>query len=67
MSRLTTLWQAVGNDDVFEVEVIDPKDEQRDIQEKDSKIEAKVLNNWGVDKRTVWGLFTQFHRSYILI
>jgi len=35
------------------VEVIDPKDKQRDIQEKDGEIEAKVLNNWGVDKRTV--------------
>jgi len=38
---------------VFEVEVIDPKDEQRDIQEEDSGVEAKVLNDWGVDKRTV--------------
>jgi len=27
------------------VEVIDPKDEQRDIQEEDSEIEAKVLND----------------------
>jgi len=43
----------VGDDLVFEVEVIDPKDEQRDIQEKDCEVEAKVLNNWGVDKRTV--------------
>ena len=45
VSRLTTLWQAVGNDDVFEVEVIDPKDEQRDIQEKDGKIEAKCQDS----------------------
>ena len=53
MLRLTTLWQAVGNDLVFKVEVIDPKDEQRDIQEEDCEVEAKVLNNWGVDKRIV--------------
>ena len=31
LSRLTTLWQAVGYDLVFEVEVIDPEDEQRDM------------------------------------
>jgi len=43
----------VGNDLVFEVEVIDPKDKQRDIQKEDGEIEAKVLNDWGVDKRTV--------------
>jgi len=43
MSRLTTLWQAVGNDLMFEVEVIDPKDNQGDIQEEDGKIKAKVL------------------------
>jgi len=30
----------VGNDLIFEVEVIDPKDEQGDIQEEDSKVEA---------------------------
>jgi len=35
------------------VEVIDPKDEQGDVQEEDGEIKAKVLNNWGVDKRTV--------------
>jgi len=35
------------------VEVIDPKDEQRDIQEEDGEVEAEVLNDWGVDKRTV--------------
>jgi len=29
------LWQAVGNDLVFEVEVIDPKDNQRDMAEED--------------------------------
>jgi len=47
LSRLTTLWQAVGNDLMFEVEVIDPKDNQGDIQEEDSEIKAKVLNNGG--------------------
>jgi len=35
MSRLTTLWQAVGNDLVFEVEVINPKDNQGDIEQED--------------------------------
>jgi len=30
----------VGDDLIFEVEVIDPKDEQGDIQEEDSKVEA---------------------------
>jgi len=47
------LRQAVGNDLIFEVEVIDPKDEQRYIQEEDSKVKGWVLNDWGVDKRTV--------------
>jgi len=27
------------------VEVIDPKDEQRDIQEEDGEVEAEVLND----------------------
>ena len=35
MSRLTTLWQAVGNNLVFEVEVIDPKDYQGDVEQED--------------------------------
>jgi len=35
------------------VEVIDPKDEQGNIQEEDSKVKGWMLNNWGVDKRTV--------------
>jgi len=35
MLRLTTLWQAVGNDLVFEVEVIDPKDNQGDVEQED--------------------------------
>ena len=43
----------MGDDLVFEVEVIDPKDNQGDIQKEDGKIEAEVLNDWGVDKRTV--------------
>jgi len=29
------LWRAVGNDLMFEVEVIDPKDDQRDMTKKD--------------------------------
>jgi len=43
----------VGNDLVFEVEVIDPKDNQGDVQEEDCKVKGWVLNDWGVDKRTV--------------
>jgi len=35
MLRLTTLWQAVGNDLVFEVEVINPKDYQRDVEQEE--------------------------------
>jgi len=34
------LRQAVGNDLIFEVKVIDPKDEQGDIQEEDSEVKA---------------------------
>jgi len=30
----------VGDDLVFEVKVIDPKDKQRDVQEEDSKVEV---------------------------
>jgi len=30
----------VGDDLIFEVKVIDPKDEQRDVQEEDSEIKA---------------------------
>ena len=40
MSRLTTLWQAVGNDVVFEMEVIDPKDEQRDMSKEKQDVKA---------------------------
>jgi len=43
----------VGNDLVFEVEVINPKDNQRDIYKEDGKVKGWVLNDWGVDKRTV--------------
>ena len=34
------LWQAVGDNLVFEVEVIDPKDEQGNIQEEDGEVKA---------------------------
>jgi len=34
------LGQAVGDDLVFEVKVIDPKDEQGDVQEEDSEVKA---------------------------
>ena len=30
----------MGDDLIFEVKVIDPKDEQRDVQEEDSEIKA---------------------------
>jgi len=43
----------VGDDLVFEVEVIDPENDQRDIQEEDCEVKSWVLNDWGVDKRTV--------------
>jgi len=36
----TVLRQAVGNNLIFEVEVIDPKEEQGDIQEKDSEVKT---------------------------
>jgi len=29
------LWQAVGDDLMFEVEVIDPKDNQRDVKQEE--------------------------------
>jgi len=45
--RLTTLWQAVGNDNVFEVEVIDPKDKQGEIGQEDNNVKAKGLNGGG--------------------
>jgi len=35
------------------VEVIDPKDEQGNIQEEDGEVKGWMLNNWGVDKRIV--------------
>jgi len=34
------LRQTVGDDLIFEVEVIDPKDEQEDVQEEDGKIKT---------------------------
>jgi len=37
----------VGNDLVFEVEVIDPKDNQRDVAKKDQDVKAEVLNDGG--------------------
>jgi len=36
----TVLRQTVGDDLIFEVEVIDPEDEQRDIQEEDGEIKT---------------------------
>jgi len=43
----------VGNDLVFEVEVIDPKDNQGDVDKEEHKVKGWMLNDWGVDKRTV--------------
>ena len=36
----TVLRQAAGDDLIFEVEVIDPKEKQGDIQEKDSEVKT---------------------------
>jgi len=48
MLRPTTcLWPAVGNNLVFEVEVIDPKDNQRDVAKEDQDVKAEVLNDGG--------------------
>ena len=41
------LWQAVGNDLMFEVEVINPKDNQGDVAKEDWDVKAKVLNDGG--------------------
>ena len=41
------LWRAVGNDLMFEVEVIDPKDDQRDMAKEDWDVKAEVLNDGG--------------------
>jgi len=43
----------VGDDLVFEVEVIDPKDNQGDVDKEKRKVKGWMLNDWGVDKRTV--------------
>jgi len=47
------LRQAVGDDLVFEVEVINPKDNQGDVDKEERKVKGWMLNDWGVDKRTV--------------
>jgi len=60
------LRQAARYDNVLKVEVTDPKDYLRDGKGEDHKVKLKMLN-CRVDKRTVWGLFIQFCRSYILI
>jgi len=36
----SVLRQAAGNNLIFEVEVIDPKEEQGDIQEEDSEVKT---------------------------
>ena len=37
----------MGDDLVFEVEVIDPKDEQRDMAKEEQDVKAEVLNDGG--------------------
>ena len=37
MSRLTTLWQAVGNNEGFEVKVIDEEQEMGDGKSKEAE------------------------------
>ena len=41
------LWQAVGNDLVFEVKVTDPKDNQGDVGQEERKVKTWVLNVGG--------------------
>ena len=82
MCRDSLLLKAVSGDKGLKLEVMDPKEEQREVKQEDN--EGKDWVRWargsgtrvrgfkrlqvvGVDKRTVWGLFAQFHRSYILI
>jgi len=41
------LWQAVGNDLIFEVKVTDPKNYQRDVGQEERKVKTWVLNGGG--------------------
>jgi len=71
----------VGNDLMFEVEVIDPKDNQRDMTKEDREVKAEVLNDGGRQEnslRTVrsisqvlytntgWSVRTCLGQAYIL-
>ena len=56
----------MGSDGLLKVEVTNPKDDLRDCKGEDDKGKLELLN-CRVDKRTVWGLFVQFRRSYTLI
>ena len=56
----------------FEVEVTDPKTEEQESEASEGEYKRVLqlgvqCGRWGVDKRTVWGLFTTIQRSYILI
>ena len=71
----------MGNDLVFEVEVIDPKDKQRDMSKEEQDVRAEVLNDGGRQEnslRTVhsisqvlytntgWSVHTCLGQAYIL-
>jgi len=75
------LWQAVGNDLVFEVKVTDPKNNQEDVGQEERKVKAWVLNGGGRQEnslRTVrsisqvlytntgWSVHTCLGQAYIL-
>ena len=75
------LWQAVGDDLIFEVKVTDPKNYQRDVGQEEHKVKTWVLNDGGRQEnslRTVrsisqvlytntgWSVCTCLGQAYIL-
>ena len=75
------LWQAVGNDLIFEVKVTDPKNYQRDIGQEEHKVKTWMFNSGGRQEnslRTVrsilqvlytntgWSVCTCLGQAYIL-
>jgi len=75
------LWQAVGNDLIFEVKVTDPKNYQRDIGQEKHEVKTWVFNSGGRQEnslRTVrsilqvlytntgWSVCTCLGQAYIL-
>ena len=71
----------MGDDLVFEVEVIDPKDEQRDMGKEERDVKAEVLNDGGRQENSLgtvrsisqvlytntgWSVHTCLGQAYIL-